>query len=166
MGTIQYTPTSFALHHLIEKLRGLYQLTADKKRIPLSISCNEEIMLHGDENMIYVSLRNLVSNALKFTSEGNPVTINCKRKEGFVEINVTDKGIGMSQEYLKKILSMDQPMLKKGTSNEKGTGLGLLLCKKFIELNKGELYITSVEHAGTTFTVLLPLTVHQAVSSV
>ncbi|MBT1699944.1 hypothetical protein KK083_23865 [Fulvivirgaceae bacterium PWU4] len=165
MGTIQYTPSTFALHHLFEKLRGLYQLTADKKRIPLSISCHEDIMLHGDENMIYVSLRNLVSNALKFTSEGNPVTITCKRRDDFVEINVVDKGIGMSPEYLKKILSADQPMLKKGTSNEKGTGLGLLLCKQFIELNKGELHITSIEHVGTTFTVLLPLSVHQPVSS-
>jgi signal transduction histidine kinase/ligand-binding sensor domain-containing protein len=159
MGNIQYTPTCFSLHHLLEKLRGLYQLTADKKRIPLSISCEDEIMLHGDENMIYVTLRNLVSNALKFTSEGNPVSITCKPIDQFVEISVSDKGIGMSQEYVKKILSMGQPMLKKGTSNEKGTGLGLLLCKNFIELNKGKLNIVSTENVGTTFIVTLPLAV-------
>jgi signal transduction histidine kinase/ligand-binding sensor domain-containing protein len=157
MGNIQYTPTNFPLQHLLEKLKGLYQLTADKKRIPLSISCDDDIILQGDENMIYVTLRNLVSNALKFTSEGNPVFMTCVCKEGFAEINVVDRGIGMSQDYLRKILSMDQPMLKKGTSNEKGTGLGLLLCKKFIEMNKGELQITSIENVGTTFTVILPL---------
>jgi signal transduction histidine kinase len=161
MGTIQYTPTHFSLAHLLEKLRGLYQLTADKKRIPLNISCSEEIIFYGDENMIYVTLRNLVSNALKFTTEGNPVTITCERINNTVEINVTDKGIGMSHEYLQKLLSMDQPMLKKGTSNEKGTGLGLLLCKKFVELNYGELKIASTENVGTTFTVILPLAVHQ-----
>jgi signal transduction histidine kinase len=157
MGTIHYTPTNFSLPYLLEKLRGLYQLTADKKRIPLTINCREDILIYGDENMIYVTLRNLVSNALKFTTEGNPVTITCHSLNEHVQINVTDKGIGMSQDYLRKILSMDQPMLKKGTSNEKGTGLGLLLCKKFIEENRGELKITSVEHVGTTFTVILPM---------
>jgi signal transduction histidine kinase len=114
--------------------------------------------------MIYVTLRNLVSNALKFTSEGNPVFMTCACKDGFAEINVVDRGIGMSQDYLRKILSMDQPMLKKGTSNEKGTGLGLLLCKKFIEMNKGELQITSIENVGTTFTVILPLASPESVA--
>ncbi len=157
MGNIQYTPTNFSLTHLVDKLKGLYQLTADKKRIPLTVLCEDEIMVYGDENMIYVTLRNLVSNALKFTGEGNPVKFTAEAKDDYVEINVIDTGIGMSEEYLQKIMSMDQPMLKKGTSNEKGTGLGLLLCKKFIELNQGELIIKSVEHKGTTFTVILPL---------
>jgi signal transduction histidine kinase len=116
--------------------------------------------------MVYVTLRNLVSNALKFTTEGKPVTISCKKYSDYVEINVIDRGIGMSEDYLKKILSMDQPMLKKGTSNEKGTGLGLLLCKKFIELNKGELLIDSIEHVGTTFTVILPLAIHEPADEV
>jgi signal transduction histidine kinase/ligand-binding sensor domain-containing protein len=161
MGNIQYTPSNFSLRQLIDKLQGLYQLTADKKRIPLSILCDDDIIIHGDENMVYVTLRNLVSNALKFTTEGNPVKITCYKKFDYAEINVVDAGIGMSEEYLQKILSMDQPMLKKGTSNEKGTGLGLLLCKKFIELNKGELLISSVENKGTTFTVILPLEVNE-----
>lgn len=163
MGNIQYNPINFSLPGLLEKLRGLYQLMADKKRIALTIACEEDIILHGDENMIYVTLRNLVSNALKFSTEGSPVIIHCIRKEGFAEINVIDSGIGMSQEYLRKVLSMEQPLLKKGTSNEKGTGLGLLLCKKFVEMNKGELRINSVEHVGTTFTVILPLAVHQPI---
>jgi two-component system sensor histidine kinase/response regulator len=63
----------------------------------------------------------------------------------------------MSAEYLNKILSMEQPMIKKGTSNEKGTGLGLLLCKNFLEVNKGKLQITSEENIGTTFIVYLPI---------
>lgn len=161
MGTIQYTPTAFNLSVLLEKLSGLYQLTADKKKIKLSVNCERSIMVYGDENMIYVTLRNIVSNALKFTGEGKPVSIHCSKQENFVEIEVKDHGIGMSQEYLQRILSMDQPMLKKGTSNEKGTGLGLLLCKNFIEQNKGQLRIESVEHVGTTFTVILPLHVQE-----
>lgn len=161
MGNIQYSPTNFSLATILQKLQGLYQLTADKKRISLTVQCPDDIVVHGDENMVYVTLRNLVSNALKFTSEGKPVQIICKRWSDYVEIKVIDRGIGMSEEYLQKLMSMDQPMLKKGTSNEKGTGLGLLLCKKFVELNKGELLITSKENEGTTFTVILPLAVHQ-----
>ncbi len=161
MGTIQYTPTHFALHTLLEKLKGLYQLTADKKRIPFSISCPEDILVNGDENMIYVTLRNLVSNALKFTNDGNPVSITCISRDGNVEINVVDRGVGMSKEYVNRILSVDQPMLKKGTSNERGTGLGLLLCKNFIEQNKGELRIASIENIGTTFTVIFPAVVSE-----
>jgi signal transduction histidine kinase/ligand-binding sensor domain-containing protein len=166
MGNIQYTPHNFPLQSILEKLRGLYQLTADKKGILFTIECADDISVHGDENMVYVTLRNLVSNALKFTTEGKPVTISCKKHSDYVEINVTDRGIGMSEDYLRKILSMDQPMLKKGTSNEKGTGLGLLLCKKFIELNKGELLIDSVENVGTTFTVILPLGIHEPADQV
>jgi signal transduction histidine kinase len=63
----------------------------------------------------------------------------------------------MSADYLTKVMSMEQPILKKGTSNEKGTGLGLLLCKNFVEMNKGKLHITSLENKGTTFLVTLPL---------
>jgi signal transduction histidine kinase len=166
MGNIHYTPTDFSLTSLIVKLQGLYQLTADKKRIPMTVECDEEILIHGDENMIYVTLRNLVSNALKFTTEGNPVAITCIPKDDYVEINIIDKGIGMSEEYLQRILSQDQPMLKKGTSNEKGTGLGLLLCKKFIDANKGELIIKSKENSGTTFTVILPLAAQTVPSNV
>lgn len=164
MGNIQYSPVNFSLQGLLEKLHGLYQLTADKKKIRLTISCDDDLIIHGDENMIYVTLRNLVSNALKFSEEGKSVSITGTRKEGYAEVNVIDSGIGMSQEYLKRVLSTDQPMLKKGTSNEKGTGLGLILCKKFIEMNKGEIRITSVENVGTTFTVILPLAVHQPAS--
>jgi signal transduction histidine kinase len=166
MGNIQYNPSNFSLQILLDKLKGLYQLTADKKKISLNITCEDELIIFGDENMIYVTLRNLVSNALKFSEEGSPVTISCVRSNGHAEINVIDSGIGMSQEYLKKVLSMDQPLLKKGTSNEKGTGLGLLLCKKFIEMNKGEIRISSVEYKGTTFTVILPLSVDQPVGTV
>jgi signal transduction histidine kinase/ligand-binding sensor domain-containing protein len=163
MGNIQYSPSHFSLQTLLDKLKGLYQLTADKKKIAMNIQCEDALMIFGDENMIYVTLRNLVSNALKFSDEGSLVTVTCIRNNGHAEISVIDSGIGMSQEYLKKLLSMDQPLLKKGTSNEKGTGLGLLLCKKFIEMNKGEIRISSVEHKGTTFTVILPLSVDQPV---
>src|SRR5690606_4117459 len=112
MGNIQYTPTNFSLCHLLEKLRGLYQLTADKKRIAFHIECAKNLVIHGDENMIYVTLRNIVSNALKFTSEGKSVKITCVPNGRFAHIEVVDEGIGMSEDYVQRILTSDQPMLK------------------------------------------------------
>jgi len=114
-------------------------------------------MIQADENMVYVALRNLVSNAIKFTSQGKVVKITTVRNHHFAEIKIMDEGIGMSQTYLEKLLSEEQLPLKKGTSNEKGTGLGLILCKKFIQLNKGQLEVHSVEDKGTEFIVKLPL---------
>jgi signal transduction histidine kinase len=157
MGNIQYSPSAFQLKPVVEKVIGLYQLTAEKKMIRVSLKCEENIQVHADENMIYVTLRNIVSNAIKFTREGKAVSINCSLNHIYARIEIKDEGIGMSGDYLNKILSMEQPMIKKGTSNEKGTGLGLLLCKNFLEMNKGKLQITSEENIGTTFIVYLPV---------
>jgi signal transduction histidine kinase len=157
MGNIQYNPTAFQLRPVIEKVMGLYSLTAEKKKIKISLQCEDPINIHADENMIYVTLRNILSNAIKFTREGKSVNIRCSTDGNNAIIAIEDEGIGMSADYLNKVLSLEQPMLKKGTSNEKGTGLGLLLCKNFLEVNKGKLNITSEENKGTTFVVTLPL---------
>lgn len=156
-GNITYTPTAFSLDEMLTKIGNLYQLTADKKRIQLLVDVHEKVMIQADENMVYVALRNLVSNAIKFTSQGKVVKITTVRNHHFAEIKIMDEGIGMSQTYLEKLLSEEQLPLKKGTSNEKGTGLGLILCKKFIQLNKGQLEVHSVEDQGTEFIVKLPL---------
>lgn len=156
-GNITYTPTAFSLDEMLTKIGDLYQLTADKKRIQLLVDVHEKVMIQADENMVYVTLRNLVSNAIKFTTQGKVVKITAVRNHHFAEIKIMDEGIGMSQAYLEKLLSEEQLPLKKGTSNEKGTGLGLILCKKFIQLNKGQLEVHSVEDKGTEFIVKLPL---------
>ncbi|MBL7857664.1 MAG: hypothetical protein JNM57_08240 [Cyclobacteriaceae bacterium] len=157
MGNIHYNPTSFALRPVLEKVIALYQLTTEKKKIQVTLECDASITLYADDNMIYVTLRNLISNAIKFTPEGKSISIAGSIQKGLAEIKVMDEGVGMSPEYLKKVLSMDQPMLKTGTSNEKGTGLGLLLCKNFLEINNGTLQIASMENHGTTFIITLPL---------
>ncbi|MFZ2907118.1 MAG: two-component regulator propeller domain-containing protein [Cyclobacteriaceae bacterium] len=156
-GNITYTPSSFSLDEMLRKIATLYQLTAEKKQLDFSVETEEKIMVHGDENMIYVTLRNLVSNAVKYTAEGKGVKIKANRNHSFAEITIYDEGIGMSESYIEKLMSEEHLPLKKGTSNEKGTGLGLILCKKFIQLNHGQLQVNSVEGKGTEFTVKLPL---------
>ncbi len=157
-GNISYTPTFFSLNDMLQKIGSLYQLIIEKKRITFSIEFNENITLYADENMTYVSLRNIVSNALKFTPQGNAVKIKAFSKDNWGVIVVEDEGIGMSQTYLEKLFTEEQLPLTKGTNDEKGTGIGLILCRKFIQTNKGKLQVKSVEGKGSEFTIELPLT--------
>lgn len=156
-GNITYTPTTFSLDEMLLKISNLYQLTADKKQIKFSVAVNEPVKVFGDENMVYVTLRNLVSNALKFTPEGKSVKVSAVKNHQFAEITIQDEGIGMSPSYLERVLAEEHLPVKKGTSNEKGTGLGLILCKKFILMNSGELKVNSTEGKGTEFLLKLPI---------
>ncbi|HEY5826670.1 MAG TPA: two-component regulator propeller domain-containing protein, partial [Cyclobacteriaceae bacterium] len=142
-GSIQCNPTRIALSPVFDKIKGLYQLTAEKKQIKFHIEEMNGMAVLADENMLYVLLRNLVSNAMKFTSEGKNITLNAVVNKQWVEIKIKDEGIGMTEEEISKIFMLDNPQVKRGTSSEKGTGLGLLLCKKFIEANNGKLKLTA-----------------------
>src|SRR5690606_39169513 len=147
-GNIAYTPTTFSLNEMLQKISGLYQLMVEKKRIRFSIELNENIRLYADENMAYVSLRNIVSNALKFTPQGNAVKVKAFTQNGIGVIVVEDEGIGMSEAYLEKLFTEEQLPFTKGTNDEKGTGIGLMLCRKFIQLNKGRLHVKSSAGKG------------------
>jgi signal transduction histidine kinase len=157
-GNIQCNPTSVQLAPVFEKIKGLYQLTAERKHLTLNFPPTNGLAVFADENMVYVLLRNLVSNAIKFTPEMNTIRIDASDNGEDVMVSVKDSGIGMTTEEINKIFLFDNPMVKKGTSSEKGTGLGLILCKKFVEANKGKLLIESKPGVGSVFTVVLPAT--------
>lgn len=156
-GNISYTPTAFSLNETLQKAANLYQLVVSKKRINFSVELSGDIKLYADENMAYVTLRNIVSNALKFTPPGNSVTIKAFTRDNMGVIIIEDEGIGMSQAYLAKLFTDEQLPLTKGTNDEKGTGIGLILCRKFIQMNKGTLHVKSVEGKGSQFIIELPL---------
>lgn len=155
-GNIQCNPTTVPLSQVFEKIKGLYQLTAERKHLTINFGNTNGLAVYADENMVYVLLRNLVSNAIKFTPELNAIYIDASDDGENVSISVKDSGIGMTPEEISKIFLFDNPMVKRGTSSEKGTGLGLILCKKFVEVNKGKLIIESKPGVGSTFTVILP----------
>ena len=157
MESIQYNPGKFELSVLTDKVNGLYQPTAYNKGIQLSFESESNIVLFADENMIYVTLRNLVSNALKFSPEGTRVNVSAITDGTYAIIEVSDQGMGISEFDQEKVLNPESISIKKGTLNEKGTGLGLILCKQFIELNKGEFKFSSKINEGSVFTVKLPL---------
>jgi signal transduction histidine kinase len=106
-------------------------------------------------------LRNLVSNAIKFTPENGKVSVRTTQTEDFVQVKVSDTGIGMKQEAIDKLFVIDQKVVSTGTANEKGTGLGLILCKELVEKNGGTIYTTSELGEGSTFSFTLPRTQKQ-----
>jgi signal transduction histidine kinase/ligand-binding sensor domain-containing protein len=156
-GNISYTPTVFRLQEMLQKIASLYHLIVEKKKIQFSIDIKEDIQLYADENMTYVTLRNIVSNALKFTPQGKCVKIIASIKNNMAQVIVEDEGIGMNKIYLEKLFTEEQLPLTKGTNDEKGTGIGLILCRKFVQLNHGKLHVESVEGKGSQFTIELPL---------
>jgi len=107
--------------------------------------------------MFSTVFRNLVSNAIKFTRENGNISILTRKKDDFCEISVKDNGVGISGENIQKIFRIDSNHSTLGTIGEKGTGLGLVLCKEFIEKNNGKIWVESVVGKGSQFTFTLPL---------
>ena len=110
----------------------------------------------SDASMAYAIIRNLVSNALKFTDTGGKVRISAAHNKTFVEVSVSDTGVGMSEEDLSKLFRIDVKHQQTGTAGEEGTGLGLILCQELVKKNGGTLSIESEAGKGTTVTVTLP----------
>jgi signal transduction histidine kinase len=111
---------------------------------------------YADSNTINLVIRNLLTNAIKFTNDGGEITIAAEAKGNDWEVSVRDNGIGMSADIQKKLFDKINPYSTRGTANEKGTGLGLILCKEFVEKNGGRIWVESEENKGSTFWFTLP----------
>ena len=122
----------------------------------ITAEINDDFFVYADENMVNLIFRNLLSNAMKFTPINGKIKISVIENSQFVQISVSDSGAGISEENIQKILSNDNFHTSRGTSNEKGTGLGLKLCKDFIKKNNGAFFIESKIGKGSTFVFTLP----------
>ncbi|MFH0736235.1 MAG: ATP-binding protein [bacterium] len=109
-----------------------------------------------DENMLKSVIQNLINNSIKFTPEDGKITILVSERDGFHEISVLDTGVGISRENCSKIFSFETLNTTKSTNGEKGTGLGLLICKEFIERTDGKIWVNSELGRGTEFTFTIP----------
>ena len=131
--------------------------SARKKRIEISFTISEDIKVYADENMLKSTIRNLTTNALKFTPKGGKISIVANSVNGNgVEISITDSGIGMNKDLLDKLFRLNEYTSRKGTDGESSTGLGLLLCKDFIEKHGGEIGAESEEGKGSVFHFNIP----------
>jgi signal transduction histidine kinase len=155
-GRIEYTPSEFNLSTLIQENINLHGISAEKKGIRLSSNVNEALNAYADPQMINTVLRNLVNNAVKFTDSGKEIEVNAREQEKFLEVEVKDQGVGISPENQEKLFRIDVKYKTTGTSGEKGTGLGLILCHEFIKRNYGTIWSRSVLGKGTSFYFTIP----------
>ncbi len=157
MGTMQFIPTEINLCSMVEETFSLYKGKAAQKEITLTNGVRKESTVHADQNMLKTILRNLVSNALKFTDRGGAVEIIENNFKEYKEITVRDTGIGIEPEDLKKLFELDKGFTTVGTEEEMGTGLGLVLCKEFIEKHTGKMRVESKVGFGSKFIFTLPV---------
>lgn len=125
-----------------------------EKQIEVNNQIKEEVCVLADKNHFNFIIRNLISNAVKFTPERGKITLTCTDEDEYFKFSIQDSGIGISKDRLDKIFTADSSSTS-GTHNEKGTGLGLIICKEFIESNGGKIYVSSEEGAGATFSFTL-----------
>jgi signal transduction histidine kinase len=155
MEKIEFLPELSALDAIVYHNISLLQLQADQKEIKITSNISDDIQVYADPNMLNTVLRNLISNAIKFTKKSGAITISHSESEIYNKISIEDDGIGISPEDQEKLFRIDVNNTQLGTNNEKGTGLGLVLCKEMIDKHQGAIEVDSVQDAGTTFTFSL-----------
>ena len=155
-GRIKFEPVKTGIYDIVINTIDLLNDNAKKKNITVSVDIPEQIQVFADSNMINTVIRNLLTNAIKFTHEKGSIKISAKDTGNAVEITVADTGVGIKPEDIKILFLIDVDISTPGTANEKGTGLGLILCKEFITLNNGDIRVESKIGKGSRFIVSLP----------
>ncbi len=154
---IECKPEIISLKEAALEAMKIFELRAVQKKINMLENIGGQAMIRADRKMISTILRNLISNAIKFSKENGKIVISASLQNGMASLTVSDNGVGMKSETADTIFKLDRPNYYScGTAGEKGTGLGLLICKEFAELNRGTIKIKSSPGEGTEVTLVLP----------
>ena len=156
-GNISYVPEKIELVQQISETVLLLEIQAFNKEITVTYDVNSGVFVDADKNMLNTILRNLISNAIKFTNTKGKIIINSIVKNNFVEISIEDNGIGMTNVDRNNLFNIDVKTSNIGTANEHGSGFGLVLCKDFIEKHGGIIKVESELNKGSKFTFTIPL---------
>jgi signal transduction histidine kinase len=159
---IPYKPQILNFKDICKETLEILTPNADAKNISFVCSSEDTINVFADKDMLNTVLRNLVSNAVKFSNNGGAINISAKQDSSNITISVSDNGIGIDSENLTKLFDVGQVLTTKGTADEKGTGLGLLLCKEFVEKHGGKIWVESEVGKGSDFKFTLPVLTEQA----
>jgi len=157
MGGIEFNPQNHPLKPVVIDIFSLLEESAKNKEIKLQHSIDDKDTGFFDYQMIHTVLRNLVSNAIKFTGLNGVITVNIRLLDKFVEVSVIDNGVGIEQEKINNLFRIDTQVSTKGTANEKGTGLGLIICKEFVKTNGGNIWVKSEPGKGSQFIFTIPI---------
>lgn len=155
-GSLKYNPIDFDLFSLINDTIELLHSTAAEKEIKIESQIEKDCIVHGDLDMISTICRNLISNAIKFTPRNGNITISCYKKEAKAIVTFADTGVGINNENISRLFKIETKFRTDGTEQEKGTGLGLILCKEFVERHGGKIWVESIEGEGSKFIISLP----------
>ena len=156
-GKVRFQPERINLLKVSSGIIELFCDSANGKDLKIKNLTSDDIYLFADLNMIQLIMRNLLSNAIKFSYPGNEIIVSTKKLDGYVEVSVQDFGVGMDIEKSRNLFRIDVQNSTMGTAREKGTGLGLLLCKDMVNMHKGEIWSKSEEGKGSTFSFTIPI---------
>jgi two-component system, sensor histidine kinase and response regulator len=156
-GRIEYRPRNSVICSAVKNVMTLLKPNADEKQVTMVSDIEENAIACFDENMITTVLRNLINNAIKFSNRGDEIRLESALSDKFIELSVSDNGVGINQADVEKLFKIDAKHSTKGTFGEKGTGLGLILCKEFVERHGGKIWVESELKKGTHFKFTLPV---------
>ncbi len=156
MGKLPFEPKLFMLAEICLETEEILKHNAVEKNITINICKEEDIIVFADREMLKTVLRNLISNAIKFTGVNGIISVHAVKNEREVIISVSDNGVGIEQELLKNLFNVSQRNTTMGTANEKGTGFGLLICKDFVAKHGGKIWVESEVGKGSIFSFTLP----------
>ena len=164
-GRIKFHSEEFLVKELTDEALELLESSAFEKDIKISIEIPENLKINGDKDMLNTILRNIISNAVKFTNHGGFVNVSVKKVkfensninyQHAIEFKISDTGVGISQKNFDNLFRIDVNNSTPGTAKERGSGLGLLLCKEFVKRHGGDLFVESEEGNGSTFSFFIP----------
>jgi len=154
-GKIRLKPQVLVLKSTVNNMLGLLGSNIANKHLEMKINIPEGLKVYADKFMLETIIRNLLSNAIKYSSNGCTIDIQATTNTKQTQISITDSGVGISQKNQQKLFRVDKSFSTPGTHNESGTGLGLILCKEFVETHGGKIWLQSKEGRGSTFTFTL-----------
>ena len=155
-GRLRFNPEHISFKEHVEKITSLLSNAAKEKHITINYNFKNDLKIYADKNMLETIIRNLISNAIKFTNHGGSITISAKEKKHNVVVKISDSGIGIDPGNIPKLFKTEENFTNYGTSGEKGSGLGLILCREFVEKHNGKIDVESEPGKGTTFRFTLP----------
>lgn len=164
-GSIKFEPTMIDINSLVLSTIQVIKLSAESKKISIENKITNPIQIYADENMLTTVIRNLLSNAVKFTEEDGKVTIDAEQKDNKLIFVIKDTGTGISKENIEKLFKIDKYVSTLGTKMETGSGLGLILCKEFVEKHNGQIWAESEINFGSTFYFSIPINNNLAVKA-
>jgi signal transduction histidine kinase len=155
--SMNYEPDEINVSEIIKDVVDLSFGSADNKNIIIINNINTPYIVYADKNMIETVVRNLLSNSIKFCNENGTIELSFYIVNEYAIIEITDNGIGIPEKSLEKLFKIEEQISTPGTMKESGTGLGLLLCKEFVNINRGDIWVDSIFGHGSTFKFTIPM---------